>query len=78
MRAYKWQTDLIIIHTLPHTNIIQAKGDLIKSQEIIERDMDNNFPVINLEKLNGNEREATMERLKDACENWGFFEVFTL
>ncbi|XP_028757977.1 1-aminocyclopropane-1-carboxylate oxidase-like [Neltuma alba] len=37
--------------------------------------MENNFPVISLDKLNGNEREATMERIKDACENWGFFEV---
>ena len=34
-----------------------------------------NFPVINLEKLNGEERNDTMEKIKDACENWGFFEV---
>nr|POF08832.1 1-aminocyclopropane-1-carboxylate oxidase [Quercus suber] len=34
-----------------------------------------NFPVINLEKLNGEERGATMEIIKDACENWGFFEL---
>lgn len=34
-----------------------------------------NFPVINLEKLNGEERAATMEIIKDACENWGFFEL---
>ena len=33
------------------------------------------FPVINLEKLNGAERAATMEKIKDACENWGFFEL---
>ncbi|KAL8156861.1 1-aminocyclopropane-1-carboxylate oxidase-like [Apium graveolens] len=33
------------------------------------------FPIINMEKLNGEERAATMERIKDACENWGFFEV---
>ncbi|KAI4305743.1 hypothetical protein L6164_029091 [Bauhinia variegata] len=33
------------------------------------------FPVINLEKLNGDERNATMEQIKDACENWGFFEL---
>lgn len=33
------------------------------------------FPVINMEKLNGEERAATMEVIKDACENWGFFEV---
>ncbi|KAF5480996.1 hypothetical protein F2P56_001692 [Juglans regia] len=34
-----------------------------------------NFPVINMEKLNGEERGATMEKIKDACENWGFFEL---
>nr|AFU90135.1 1-aminocyclopropane-1-carboxylate oxidase [Paeonia lactiflora] len=34
-----------------------------------------NFPVINLEKLNGEERAATMEIINDACENWGFFEI---
>lgn len=33
------------------------------------------FPVINMEKLNGEERGATMELINDACENWGFFEV---
>ncbi|XP_022149577.1 1-aminocyclopropane-1-carboxylate oxidase 1 [Momordica charantia] len=33
------------------------------------------FPVINLEKLNGHERAAIMEKIKDACENWGFFEL---
>ncbi|KAL6579865.1 Aconitate hydratase mitochondrial [Orobanche minor] len=32
------------------------------------------FPVIDMEKLNGEERSATMEIIKDACENWGFFE----
>ncbi|ESQ36423.1 hypothetical protein EUTSA_v10008207mg [Eutrema salsugineum] len=32
------------------------------------------FPIINLEKLNGEERGITMEKIKDACENWGFFE----
>ncbi|KAF3648217.1 1-aminocyclopropane-1-carboxylate oxidase 4 [Capsicum annuum] len=34
-----------------------------------------NFPIINLEKLNGDERSTTMEMIKDACENWGFFEL---
>uniref|UniRef100_A0A5B7A166 aminocyclopropanecarboxylate oxidase n=1 Tax=Davidia involucrata TaxID=16924 RepID=A0A5B7A166_DAVIN len=34
-----------------------------------------NFPVINMEKLNGEERGATMEIINDACENWGFFEL---
>nr|P07920.1 RecName: Full=1-aminocyclopropane-1-carboxylate oxidase 2; Short=ACC oxidase 2; AltName: Full=Ethylene-forming enzyme; Short=EFE; AltName: Full=Protein GTOMA [Solanum lycopersicum]CAA68538.1 1-aminocyclopropane-1-carboxylate oxidase [Solanum lycopersicum] len=34
-----------------------------------------NFPIINLEKLNGAERVATMEKINDACENWGFFEL---
>ncbi|KAG9455089.1 hypothetical protein H6P81_007993 [Aristolochia fimbriata] len=33
------------------------------------------FPVINMEKLQGEERGATMELIKDACENWGFFEL---
>ncbi|KAL7218867.1 hypothetical protein ACSBR2_012021 [Camellia fascicularis] len=33
------------------------------------------FPLINMEKLNGEERGATMELIKDACENWGFFEL---
>lgn len=33
------------------------------------------FPIINLEQLNTEERAATMEQIKDACENWGFFEV---
>lgn len=36
-----------------------------------------NFPVINMEKLNGEERKSVMEKIKDACENWGFFEVLT-
>lgn len=34
-----------------------------------------NFPIIDLSKLNGDERSATMEMIDDACENWGFFEV---
>jgi len=34
-----------------------------------------NFPIISLERLNGVERKDTMEKIKDACENWGFFEV---
>ncbi|KAH6823351.1 ethylene-forming enzyme [Perilla frutescens var. hirtella] len=33
------------------------------------------FPVINMENLNGEKRGATMEQIKDACENWGFFEL---
>ncbi|GMI85626.1 ethylene forming enzyme, ethylene-forming enzyme [Hibiscus trionum] len=33
------------------------------------------FPVINMEKLNGEERATTMEQIRDACENWGFFEI---
>lgn len=36
------------------------------------------FPVVNMEKLNGEERTATMAVIKDACENWGFFEVLLL
>ncbi|TKY56981.1 1-aminocyclopropane-1-carboxylate oxidase 4 [Spatholobus suberectus] len=34
-----------------------------------------NFPVINLENLNGEERKATLEQIEDACQNWGFFEL---
>ena len=34
-----------------------------------------NFPVINMEKLETGERGAAMEVIRDACENWGFFEV---
>ena len=34
-----------------------------------------NFPVISLEKLNGGEKALVMDQIKDACENWGFFEV---
>ncbi|GLT94060.1 hypothetical protein SLE2022_118210 [Rubroshorea leprosula] len=34
-----------------------------------------NFPIINLEKLNGEERALTMLQIEDACENWGFFEL---
>ncbi|KAL8145530.1 1-aminocyclopropane-1-carboxylate oxidase [Apium graveolens] len=34
-----------------------------------------NFPVINLEKLNGDEKAVVMDQIKDACENWGFFEL---
>ncbi|KAL8136832.1 LOW QUALITY PROTEIN: hypothetical protein V2J09_002833 [Rumex salicifolius] len=34
-----------------------------------------NFPIINMANLNGEERKATMELINDACENWGFFEL---
>ncbi|XP_052178454.1 1-aminocyclopropane-1-carboxylate oxidase-like [Diospyros lotus] len=34
-----------------------------------------NFPVINMEKMNGEERAATMGLINEACENWGFFEL---
>nr|BAC66950.1 ACC oxidase [Striga hermonthica] len=33
------------------------------------------FPVINMAKLNGEGRPATMAQIEDACQNWGFFEV---
>lgn len=33
------------------------------------------FPIIDMEKLNGDERAPTMEIIRDACENWGFFEL---
>lgn len=34
-----------------------------------------NFPVISLENINGAERAAILEKINEACENWGFFEV---
>jgi len=37
-----------------------------------------NFPVVDMGKLNTEERKTTMEMIKDACENWGFFEVLVL
>ncbi|XP_052183067.1 1-aminocyclopropane-1-carboxylate oxidase-like [Diospyros lotus] len=33
------------------------------------------FPIIDMQKLNGEERAAIMEEVKDACEKWGFFEL---
>ncbi|KAJ8498883.1 hypothetical protein OPV22_009435 [Ensete ventricosum] len=33
------------------------------------------FPVLDMEKLRGKEREQTMDLLRDACEKWGFFEL---
>lgn len=33
------------------------------------------FPVINMVKLDGEDRGKTMEVIRDACENWGFFEL---
>ncbi|XP_037448432.1 1-aminocyclopropane-1-carboxylate oxidase-like [Triticum dicoccoides] len=33
------------------------------------------FPVIHMEKLETGERGATMGVIRDACENWGFFEL---
>ncbi|XP_072980920.1 1-aminocyclopropane-1-carboxylate oxidase 1-like [Typha angustifolia] len=33
------------------------------------------FPVLDMEKLEGDERASAMELLRDACENWGFFET---
>ncbi|XP_060175766.1 1-aminocyclopropane-1-carboxylate oxidase [Lycium barbarum] len=33
------------------------------------------FPVVNMEMLNTEKRAVTLEKIKDACENWGFFEV---
>ncbi|KAK2394230.1 1-aminocyclopropane-1-carboxylate oxidase [Trifolium repens] len=34
-----------------------------------------NFPIVDMGKLNTEERKSTMEKIKDACENWGFFEL---
>uniref|UniRef100_A0ACD5ZJG4 Uncharacterized protein n=1 Tax=Avena sativa TaxID=4498 RepID=A0ACD5ZJG4_AVESA len=33
------------------------------------------FPVISMEKLETEERAVAMEVIRDACENWGFFEL---
>jgi len=33
------------------------------------------FPVVNREKLETEEKATAMEIIRDACENWGFFEV---
>lgn len=33
------------------------------------------FPVIDMKKFEGEERGAAMDLIKDACENWGFFQV---
>lgn len=33
------------------------------------------FPVVNMKMLNTEKRAAALEKIKDACENWGFFEV---
>ncbi|KAI3992703.1 hypothetical protein MKX01_021664 [Papaver californicum] len=37
--------------------------------------MELSFPIINMEKLNDDERSSTMEIIHDACQNWGFFEL---
>ncbi|RVW18833.1 1-aminocyclopropane-1-carboxylate oxidase [Vitis vinifera] len=54
----------------------QKKREKQLRESEIHREMES-FPVINMENLNGEERAATMENIKDACENWGFFESFT-
>ncbi|KAL9453729.1 hypothetical protein AB3S75_009353 [Citrus x aurantiifolia] len=33
------------------------------------------FPVISLENINGAERAAILEKINEACEKWGFFEL---
>ncbi|KAF5192837.1 1-aminocyclopropane-1-carboxylate oxidase [Thalictrum thalictroides] len=33
------------------------------------------FPVVNMENVNGEKRATTLDIIKDACENWGFFEL---
>ncbi|KAJ0250538.1 1-aminocyclopropane-1-carboxylate oxidase 2 [Hirschfeldia incana] len=33
------------------------------------------FPVVDLSKLNGEDRDQTMALIDDACQNWGFFEL---
>lgn len=36
------------------------------------------FPVVDMGKLNTEEKASTMNMIKDACENWGFFQVLSL
>nr|AAB05171.1 ACC oxidase [Nicotiana glutinosa] len=33
------------------------------------------FPIVDMEMLNTEQRAVIMEKLKDACENWGFLEL---
>ncbi|XP_028778789.1 1-aminocyclopropane-1-carboxylate oxidase-like [Neltuma alba] len=33
------------------------------------------FPVIDMGKLKTQERSSAMDQIKDACENWGFFQL---
>lgn len=40
-----------------------------------ERKKMEKFPVVDMGKLNTEEKTSTMEMIKDACENWSFFEV---
>lgn len=43
--------------------------------------MESNFPVVDMGLLQTEKRPEAMDKIKDACENWGFFEVklyFTL
>jgi len=46
----------------------------VREKENLEME---NFPVVDMGNLNNEERGATMEKIKDACENWGFFEVLS-
>jgi aminocyclopropanecarboxylate oxidase len=36
------------------------------------------FPVVDMKNLNTEDKASTMEIIKDACENWGFFEVYSI
>ncbi|XP_004507658.2 1-aminocyclopropane-1-carboxylate oxidase-like [Cicer arietinum] len=40
-----------------------------------ERKKMEKFPVVDMGKLNTEEKTSTMEMIKDACENWSFFEL---
>ncbi|XP_006348170.1 1-aminocyclopropane-1-carboxylate oxidase-like [Solanum tuberosum] len=37
--------------------------------------MESNFPVVDMGLLQTEKRPEAMDKIKDACENWGFFEV---
>ena len=68
LHSYKWHTPSILICTNKHIKYSH------KNKGKTKREMEN-FPVINLENLNGEARKATLHQIEDACQNWGFFEV---
>jgi len=47
----------------------------VRERKTEERKQMEKFPVVDMKNLNTEEKAPTMEIIKDACENWGFFEV---